>query len=105
MSQQSNSRQALATVLGTVTSTFGTVNASIGMLNRKVTDAAVRQDINSKLNMAIFKATVHQEKAQEYADSLINIDTYMAKSERHAELYKLAHAELALVLNPAQKAA
>ena len=105
MTQQSNSRQALATVLGTVTSTFGTVNAGIGMVNRMVTDAAIRQDINSKLNMTLFKNTVLQEKSQELAESMLQIDTFMAKSERHQELYKLAHTELSEVLNPTPKAA
>lgn len=104
MSTQSNSRQALATVLGTVTATFNTANQSIGMLNRKVSDAAQRQDIKSKLDMAIFKATIHQEKAQEYAGSLLKIDEYMAKSPRHAELYELCHTELGNILNPAKAA-
>lgn len=95
---QSNSKVALATVLGTITSTFTTANTTIGMLNRKVSDAAQRQDIRSKLDHAIFKSTIHQTKSKELAESLLEVDEFLAKSDRHAELYKTAHAELALCI-------
>ena len=111
MSNQANARATLAAVLGTiqttahtVTSTLDAANKSVGMLNKLVTDAAKRQDVRSKLDMAIFTATVHQEKAQELTESRINVDNYVAKSPRHKELYQSAYNELAAILTPATTA-
>ena len=100
MTQQSNTKQALATVLGTVTATFGTVNSSIGMLNRKVTDMAVRQDITSRIDMHLFKATIQQEKAKELAESRLTMKQYMDKSPEHAQFYESAFNEITPVLAP-----
>lgn len=111
MSNSANARVTLAAVLGTVqttahtiTSTLDAANKSVGMLNKLVSDAAQRQDVRSKLDMAIFTATVHQEKAKELTESRIDVDTYIAKSERHASLYQSAYDELAAILRPAQAA-
>lgn len=108
MSNQTNSRQALAAIMGTVqttahtvTSTFDAANKSIGMLNTMVSNAANRQNIRSSLDNAIFKATLHQEKAQELTESRLKVKEFLSKSQDHHDMYQAAYQELGAVLVPA----
>lgn len=100
-----NTRLTFGAILGTVQTTANTVsntldaaNKGVGMLNKLVSDAAARQDTRSKLDSAIFSATLHQEKAKELAESRRSIDEYIAQSARHKELYESAYNELADIL-------
>ena len=107
MSTQSNGRQALSAIMGTVqttahtvSNTIGAVNQSVGMLNKLVSDAAERQTVRSTLDNAIFVKTLHQEKAKELTESRIGVKKFMAQSQEHASMYESAFNELASILNP-----
>lgn len=113
MSTQSNGRQALGAIMGTVqttantiSNTIGAANSAIGMLNKSVSDAAERQAIRSTLDNAIFTKTLHQEKAKELTESRLQVKQFMAQSEDHASMYQKSFEELEAILNPqAAKAA
>lgn len=107
MTTAATSRVTLGAILGTITttahtitSTFDAANKSVGMLNKLVSDASDRQNVRSKLDSAIFKATLHQDKAIELTESRRRIDDYIGQSERHRSLYETAFNELATVLDP-----
>jgi hypothetical protein len=107
MSTQSNGRQALSAIMGTVqttahtvSNTIGAVNQAVGMLNKSVSDAAERQTVSSTLNNAIFVKTLHQEKAKELTESRIGVKKYMSQSEDHRTMYESSFNELAAILNP-----
>lgn len=96
-----NLRVTLGAVFGAVvssadavTNTLGAVNASIGMLNRSVTDAAENQVVRSNYDKKVFSATVRQEKARELTSSRLEIKKFMAQSEDHEDLFALAFDEL-----------
>ena len=100
-----NSRMTLASVLAAVQTTANTatgalnaVNSAVGMANKYVTDAAQRQEVRSKLDMAIFERTLHQEKAQELAASRLAIQEFAKQSATHAQAYQQAYDELASIL-------
>lgn len=100
-----NSRMTLASVLAAVQTTANTatgalnaVNSAVGMANKYVTDAAQRQEVRSKLDMAIFERTLHQEKAQELAQSRINMENFAKQSAAHAAMYQQAYDELAAII-------
>lgn len=101
-----NSRMTLASVLAAVQTTANTatgalnaVNSAVGMANKFVTDAAQRQEVRSKLDMAIFERTLHQEKAQELATSRLAMEDFAKQSTAHAQAYQQAYDELASILS------
>lgn len=96
-----NLRVTLGAVFGAVvssadavTNTLGTVNASIGMLNRSVTDAADNQAVRSNYDKKVFAATVRQDKARELTTSRVEIKKFMGQSADHEQLFALAFDEL-----------
>lgn len=100
-----NSRMTFASILGavqttanTATNTLQAVNQGVGMLNKFVSDASHRQDVRSTLDNAIFEKTLHQEKAQELAESRLQQLQYAAQSKEHATQYQSAFDELATLL-------
>lgn len=100
-----NSRMTFGSILGavqtsavTITSTLDAANNAVGMLNRYVSDAAKRQDVRSKLDNAIFEKTLHQEKAQELAESRLAVLQYTKTSKDHEQHYQSAYDELATLL-------
>lgn len=100
-----NSRMTVGSILAAVQTTANTatgaltaINSAVGMANKFVTDAALRQDVRSKLDNAIFEKTLHQEKSQELAESRIQMEAFAKQSEAHAKHYQLAYDELASLL-------
>lgn len=103
--QAANTRMTIVAILGTVqttaatlTSTLDAAQSAVGMLNKTVTDAANRQKIRSTLDMAIFEKTLHQEKAQQLAQSRLDMQAFMATSQDHQVQYDAAFAELGPLL-------
>lgn len=101
-----NSRMTIASVLAAVQTTANTatgalnaVNSAVGMANKFVTDAAHRQDVRSKLDNAIFEKTLHQEKAQELAQSRMQMEEFAKQSAAHQQHYQQAYDELASILS------
>lgn len=101
MASIATSRATVGSIFGavtqaatTVSSTFDAANKAVGMLNTTITDAAERQQIRSKLDMAIFEKTLHQDKAKELAESRVELKKYMSTSTDHAECYQKAFEEL-----------
>jgi len=78
----------------TATNVISTTNKTIGMVTRLIDDASTRQHIRSNMDMLIFKATVHQDKAIELADSRLKSKEYMAKSADHNTMFENAFNEL-----------
>lgn len=101
-----NSRMTFGSILGavqtsavTITSTLDAANKAVGMLNKVVADASERQATRSILDNAIFKKTLHQEKAQELAESRIAALQYAKQSAEHGTQYQSAYDELAALLD------
>ena len=89
---------AVQTTANTATSAVTAINSAVGMANKFVTDAALRQNVRSKLDNAIFERTFHQQKAQELAESRIQMESYIKQSETHAKHYQQAYNELASLM-------
>ncbi len=83
----------------TATNVLTTTNKSIGMLTRLVDDASERQTVRSKMDMVIFKATIHQNKSKELADSRLEVNEYISKSDLHNTMFQKAFSELGECLN------
>lgn len=97
----SNTGMTLGSIFGAITTTANTfsnsldaVNNGVGMLNKMVTDAAQRQSIDSKLDMANYKKLAIQTKSQDLATSRLQAKTWMAQSPDHASMYEQAFSEL-----------
>lgn len=86
------------TTANTVTNVLGAANSSVGMLNRFITDASEKQNVRSKLDMAIFKEQLTRDKAQEESESELRVIDYCKQSSNHADSYQKSYDRLAAIL-------
>ena len=103
-------RLALASVLDTVSSTANSVTQLIGVTTKGIgmLDAAVTKAANEQRKNHVSAALLFDEQLQlEYATSVttmkIKSDDFAQQSERHAELFNAAYAEIKSALNPQPK--
>lgn len=107
MTALANSRATFGALLGsvqtsalTVTNTLNAVNDGVGMLNKIISDAAVRQEIRSKADMLGYQEATILNKAQEMAEVTMQAQAYVDKSAEHATAYQSAHQKLLVLFNP-----
>jgi len=91
----------LATVqtsANTVTNVLGAANSSVGMLNRFITDAADKQNVRSKVDMAMFKEQLTRDKAEEEAVSELRVIDFCKQSQNHASAYQKSYDRLSAII-------
>lgn len=96
-----NSRMTLGSVLAavqtsanTVSNTLNAANSAIGMVNTFVESAASNQKLRAKADSLNFKHRLIEEKAMETTLARLEINTFVAQSAAHKDLYQSAHDEL-----------
>jgi len=88
----------VSTAAVTVTGALDTVSTTIGMANAFVTKAANEQALRHTADNETFIDRLIEEKAMEQTAINLEIETFVAKSERHKFHYEQAYDRYAAIL-------
>lgn len=86
---------AITTTANTVSNTLDAINNGVGMLNKVVTDASRRQNIDSIIDMDQYLENALVSKAQVETEQLVRVDAWLAESTERKVHYTKTYDRLA----------
>jgi len=95
----------VSTAATTVTGALNAVSTSIGMANAFVEQAALNQQSRIIADNETFIDRLIEEKAMEQTAIDLEVETFIAKSERHRFHYEQAHDRYSKILRKPDSAA
>jgi hypothetical protein len=85
---------AVAASANAVTSLFSTATDSVGMLDRYVKDASLRQRQTSAADSVTFTEELAVRKAKEVSNLQLDVIAFCANSDQHRDLYNDAYSKV-----------
>lgn len=92
---------AVAASANAVTSLVTTATDSVGMLDRYVKDASLRQKQTSAADAVTFTEELGVRKAKEISNLQLEVISYCANSDQHRELYNDAYTKVMAAIKAA----
>lgn len=86
---------AITTTANTVSNTLDALNNGVGMLNKVVTDASKRQQIDSVIDMDQYLETALVSKAQAETEQLVRVDAWLAEDASRKAHFNKTYDRLA----------
>lgn len=85
---------AVASTANAVTSLVTTATDSVGMLDRYVKDASIRQRKNSAADAITFDEELAVRTAKSIAQTQLDVIAYCSNSDQHRDLYNDAYSKV-----------
>ena len=90
----------ISTTAATITETLQAANASVGMLNVAIQQAAINQKDRAVISRARFREELIRETSYEEANSTLRVTAFRAQSAAHDAAFQTSYARFSELLNP-----